>query len=171
MAFINVGQVEVKLSEDFMNKLKDLNKVLVTKAFAAEVGTMVVEESRHAIRAGLSPVQGVGRFEGYKDPAKYPGELKPARPVNLALTGEMLSHLNYREEGGKLLYGIFDDEVSQKVMAMVDTHNRGTHDHVPQRQFIPAKGEAFIVSIQLKIKELYRKRIAEKLNEFIQSLK
>ncbi len=160
---LNVGTVKFKLSSGMMKKLKELDKFVMEQAFAFKLGTLIVDGSKKSIANGISPVRGVGRFEGYKDPVKYPGDLKASRPVNLYLTGEMVNSLNFRKEGEKLLVGIFDDEVSEKLMARVDTHNRGTHKHVPRRQFIPAKGQEYIVSIQSQIKKLYRERISEVL--------
>ena len=96
---LNVGEVKTTISNKLLNNLRQLNQVVVTTAFAEKLGTMVVEESKKMIRAGISPVKGVGRFVGYKDPEKYPGTRKPARPVNLTLTGEMVDSLSFRKEG------------------------------------------------------------------------
>lgn len=158
---ISFGEVKVTISSALLNKIRDLNKTVVTQDFASKVGAVVVAGSKEAISKGLSPVQGVGRFVAYKDPESYPGKLKPARPVNLSLTGEMVNSLNFRKEGDKILVGIFADEVGDDVMKRVDTHNRGTHPHVPRRQFIPEKGQSFIVSIQREVQRLYRERISE----------
>ncbi len=163
---INFGTAKVVLSKKFLSKLKQLDKFLIDQEFANKVGKVVLEGSLQAISHGISPVRGVGRFVPYKDPLNYPGDLKPSRPVNLSLTGDMLKSLNFRKKGNFVEFGIFEEEVSDDIWKRTLTHNKGTHKHVPRRQFIPQRGEEFIVSIQSVIRKLYAKRISELLHKF-----
>ncbi len=132
----------------------------VTDSFAEKVGKAVVEGVKQMIASGQSPVEGEGRFAAYKNPLSYPGDLKPARPVNLSLTGTMLSHLGYRRNGDKIEVGILTS-APRKVKTIARVHNTGERSDIAKRQFIPEKGQDFVVSIRLKVKELFRKRVLE----------
>ncbi len=162
----NFGYVKTTISPKLIAKIKNINQTAITLGFTDKLGTMLVREVKASISRGFSPVAGVGRFAAYKDPDKYPGDRKPSRPVNLSLTGDMLSYLNYRRVAGKIQFGIFEDEVSSELMARVDTHNRGTHPHVPRRQFIPLRGQGLIASIQSKVRKMFRERLAEVVARF-----
>lgn len=114
------------------------------------------------ISRGFSSVRGVGRFVEYSG-AKNPGNKtgypfnvqkkfpsKRVRPVNLKLSGDMLSSLVSRVEGGTISIGIFDKVEAEKAIK----HNDGT-EKVPQRHFLPTKkGEQFTISIQRQLKAL-----------------
>lgn len=146
-----------------LDSLKKLQSSLMNDSLAVKVGTMLKEESRRAIANGLSPVRGVGRFAAYKNPSQYPGDRKPARPVNLQLTGDLLSHLGYRRSGNRLEFGLIG--MSGDVAKRAETHQKGTHPHVPRRQFIPEAGQEFIATIATKMRQLFRERISEIIRE------
>lgn len=157
------ARVSVKLSKEFQRKISTLGNRLVDDKLANQVGTMLVEESKRLISNGISPVRGVGRFEGYKNPEAYPGNKKPARPVNLSLTGTMLSYLNFKRNGQVIEFGIIN--APAKVNTIARVHNTGEREDIPQRQFIPigddAGTEAFVPSITAKLRELFRRRVLE----------
>jgi hypothetical protein len=173
-------KVTVKIPDSLKNKLLGLNKHVATPAFANQLGPIIIQQMKNLIAKGSSPVKGVGRFVAYKGVAsikegksqysvypysamkEYPD--KKVRPVNLSLTGAMLSFLSFRLDGSILEVGILPDAPNkQKVIARV--HNTGERPDIPQRQFIPDDGEEFTVTIMAVIKKLYRKRIIDLLNE------
>jgi hypothetical protein len=142
-----------------LNTIKKLDN-LVNDKLAEDIGTMMVQESKRMIASGQSPVKGVGRFAAYKNPESYPGNRKAARPVNLSLTGTMLSYLGYRKVGKTIEVGILPG-APRKVQTIARVHNTGERSDIPQRQFIPMKGQDFVASISIKMRELFRKRVLE----------
>ncbi len=142
-----------------LNTIKKLEG-LVNDKLTQDVGLMMVSESKRLIASGQSPVKGVGRFAPYKNPEKYPGGLKAARPVNLSLTGTMLSYLGYRKVGKTIEVGILPG-APRKVQTIARVHNTGERADIPRRQFIPDKGQEFVASISVKMRELIRKRVLE----------
>lgn len=135
---------------------KDIEKINTPQAMK-EVGELVVREMKTMILSGVSPVRGNKRFAPYKDRTKYPGDLKPARPVNLKLTGEMLDALTFRPYKETVHIGIFTSD--QGVKDRAEAHNQGT-EHMAKRQFIPQEGEEFAVTIMRKIKAHFEKKLS-----------
>ncbi len=177
------GDVTVTL--DIAEQLDDLNS---SRSITDPIGEAVCEEILRMIAAGVSPVTG-DRFEAYKAVAavraqrrkdksvtsgkgypysvqnKYPD--KTITPVNLYLSGEMLSCLTFDNVGGKLRIGIMG--ASEKVNVIAEAHNEGpTNDRFPQRRFIPTiDGEEFTISIMNKIIDLY----TDALNDILEKSK
>lgn len=152
--------IKVNISDQFKSKIAGISEKVMTDGFAAEVGSFIVTEMKKQIASGNSPVKGFGRFEPYKNPEKYPGTLKPHRPVNLSLTGTMLSYLSFRRMGSRLEVGILPD-APNKVKVIARVHNTGERDDIAQRQFIPEQGEEFISSIQQTVRRLFKNRVLE----------
>lgn len=133
-----------------VNKFSDKN-------FSHDLGTELVTAIKAQIADGISPVRGHSRFARYKDRTKYPADQKPARPVNLNLSGEMLKNLTFKiKENNKIDVGILTG--SAEVKARAQAHNTGT-EHMAMRRFIPQTGEEFSVRIMRRIAELYGKRL------------
>jgi hypothetical protein len=147
-------KVDVRL-ENLKRKVRDY----MDDRTAKKIGDMLVSKSREFVAKGQSPVREVGRFPAYKDPIKYPGDLKPARPVNLELTGEYLSHLGYRRRGSTLEFGLMG--MTGKIAKMAETHEKGLHDHVARRQIVPEPGQNFVASIATELRSLLRNRLLE----------
>lgn len=121
------------------------------------IGNTIVDTAKEMISEGQSPVRGHGRFERYKDRTKYPGDLKPARPVNLKLTGEMLSGFSFKYVGNNTLQiGMIEGSKDRKDVARY--HNSGT-GKMAMRRFIPQEGEEWAISIMREIREAYGKRL------------
>lgn len=136
---------------------------VVNQQFVDKIGPLVVSEMKKLIASGRSPVKGFGRFEPYKNPEKYPGDLKPHRPVNLSLTGTMLSYLSFRKSANnRLEIGILP-EAPQKVKVIARVHNTGERSDIAKRQFIPEDGEEFVPQIQNMIRDFFKKRVLEVL--------
>ncbi len=132
---------------------------------ADQLGQTVKDAIIKSCLAGLSPVKGFGRFEGYKNASSggYPRNVmkdfpgKTVRPVNLWLTGDMLESLTWERKGDTV--SVFIPENTHASLK-AETHNEGTQSHVPVRKFLPtAEGEEFTESIQRLIFEIMRQRV------------
>lgn len=89
---------------------------------------------------------------------KYPG--KKVRPVNLYLSGEMLSHLTFKRTGKETIeVGIID--APSEIETIARAHNEGPTDgKFPQRRFLPvANGERYALVIERAIREIYRRAV------------
>lgn len=63
----------------------------------ADLTQKIVDGSiKRLIDKGLSPVSGQRMFQKYKNPEKYPGDLKSQNKPNLRLTGSLLSNYSAR---------------------------------------------------------------------------
>lgn len=151
-------KVTVKLSPGLTKKIGALKTEIVNEEFAQIVGSGILNAAKRLIASGTSPVRGFGRFAQYKDSKSYPAGKKSATPVNLSLTGTMLSHLNYRRNQNKIEFGILPD-APNKVKVIARVHNTGERADIPQRQFIPKDGQEFVPSIQALIRRLFKERV------------
>jgi len=155
--------------------LKDLRKVeaKIAKEFVDD--KLVNDFQRTIVRGiilpmiakGISPVKGFGRFVGYKDPESYPGKgksrQKPSRPVNLFLTGELMSWFyTVKASGSSLNVGI-PANATKFVKIKAEANNLGT-DVIPRRRFIPQEGETWAVSVMREVKNLFTKRMKDLLS-------
>ena len=151
---------KLKLDPKVLELAKNMDRTTANKV-GALVKEMVIE---HCAR-GVSPVAGAGKFKGYKDKEKYPGDKKGKSPATLILTGWMLESLWYGPGGvGKLLFGYLDENDIEYKKAK--THNFGTDD-VPKRPFIPQfhKGEKFTQTIMRAIIDTFNKRVQNLLKK------
>lgn len=134
---------------------------LVDKPTAGVIGAQVTNKMLDLIAKGTSPIKGNGRFPGYKDPKKYPGDLKAKRPVNLWLSGDFLSSLTFITEPAKYGYAttiFYKGEEDKKESG----HRVGVHGQ-PKRPTIPVKGEEFVVVIQRIVSKIFKERINQLL--------
>lgn len=104
------------------------------------------------ISKGISPVLGQGKYTKYSD--SYKKAIKKGRlsrfskrrsPVNLRLSGQMLSSIFGKKEGRKLVIG-FKDKKAQ-------WHNDG-EGNLPRRAMLPQDNETFSRSITLRLAEV-----------------
>lgn len=145
---------KVKVTTRF--KILELIDRFVDGTLVNQVGGAVVDEAKQLIRSGQSPVRGYGRFAAYKDRDKYPGGIKPARPVNLELSGDMLDAYGYRRGAGDSIeVGMVKG--SPEVKEIAEFHNEGT-EHMAQRRIVPGEGEEWTVSIMRRIRDFFGKR-------------
>lgn len=142
--------------------LKDMIRILSRRDVKQGAAEVIITESKKFITSGISPVQGQRRFEGYKNPKKYPAGQKSQRPVNMTLTGSMLAALTYRINAGTAFsIGWFGGGIEAKKAA---NHNAG--NTVPQRRLLPTeKNESFNVSITRSLKNYYAKIISDILKK------
>ena len=150
-----LAKITVKL-DGLKQDLKKFQRA-TGKALARELPNIIRKE----IEGGRSPVKGFGRFERYSQSysdaikaGRYDG--KRTRPVNLKLTGEMLSKI----KGVPLSNGMrlkFDDP-------LWDIHNdKGAGKSKTVRRLIPTnEGEEFNLSIQRDVREILN-RIARNI--------
>lgn len=144
---------KVKVTAKF--QILDLLDQLVNENTNHAIGRTIEEEARKMIAEGQSPVKGYGRFERYKDRKKYPGDQKPARPVNLNLTGQMMRLFGYRLKGKAVEVGFIKRGPHGD---LPEYHQEGT-EHMAQRRLTPGEGEEWAVSIMRRIRDLYEKRL------------
>lgn len=129
----------------------ELRKSLAQGDFTQTVDRDVVQGTIvPRILVGLSPVKTFGRFVGYKNPDKYPGNKKPKRPVNLKLTGKLLENYRAFVRAGSLWIGIQPSAPSD-VKEYAGHLNEGT-ENMAARRLVPIQGEQFGVSIVQKLK-------------------
>lgn len=142
----------------FREKLAELKKP-INRDTAIAVNKAVIAEMKDMITKGISPIEGTGRFPGYKNPKKYPGKKKPKTPVNLTLTGKMLKALKGFVEPTKSGYAsVIQYTGGEEVKE--EGHREGANKQ-PKRPTIPLinKGENFAQRILRVISRIYRDRI------------
>lgn len=163
-------KVTVQISDSMRAQIRSLGFRFMSDSFADKMGAIIVNEMKRLIASGQSPVKGYGRFAAYKHPEKYPGKKKAHRPVNLSLTGTLLSYLSYRKANNLLEVGFLPGKLDgggekkyslNKARLIARVHNTGERPDIPQRKFIPEEGETFTASINSKIRDAFRKRVLE----------
>lgn len=90
---------------------------------------------------------------------QYPD--KKVRPVNLFLSGKMLSYLGWRRKSESVIEcGIIDAPPEINTIAKV--HNDGERNDIPQRPFVPNKpNQTYAVTILRKVLDIFQKRMDE----------
>lgn len=151
-------KVRTNIRADVVAKLRNT----VDERFIYDLQREVVDGTiKKLISSGVSPVQGFDnkkRFDQYKDKDTYPAKLKPNRPVNLNLTGIMLSwYRAVKVNGVRISLGI-PAAAPQDVKERAEGNNVGANG-IPARRFVPLKGETYAVSVLRKLKSLYAQRI------------
>ena len=164
---------KVKIKSNIRAEVLNRLKKTVDEKFVADMDQQVVGEIKRLINAGVSPVQsteGDRRFKKYKDQDKYPGKKKAKRPVNLFLSGVMLSWYRVvKISGVRLSFGI-PKGAPKDVKDRAEANNVGTVNSEGQvaiaaRRFIPLIGETFNISVLRKMKNLYALRIKALLSK------
>lgn len=137
---------------------------IITPQVVAEVNDRVVQgQIKPLIASGTSPVRGHNRFAAYENPEKYPGDRKPKRPVNLRVSGEMLSDYGAFQKARTLFIGIFDS-ASESIKNRAIGNNYGTSG-APVRRIVPAPGEQFKVSVVTALREVFAGAIERALRK------
>ncbi len=124
------SKITVKWNFKFKQKILDN---FSNRQFADLVNSIINNNVLRKVDKGLSPVNGVRMFAKYKDPKKYPGDLKSSNKPNLTLTGNMLSNYEARptDESMTISVGIHEDAPTiEQVKAKA--HNGGTMGDVAQ---------------------------------------
>lgn len=152
--------MRVKIKTPDPKKAADRLKGLIDSSFVSQVNSEVVGEIKRLIRSGQSPVSGFGRFPQYKDRKEYPADRKSATPVNLTLSGKMLAQYGAHLISKTILGIGYDQNTDSHLEGQIIGNNEGTKG-IPTRRFIPLSGESFTVSVMIKLKDLYAKRISQ----------
>lgn len=158
---------KVKIKSNIKAEVINRLKKTVDEDFIRSMNTDVVGEIKRMINGGVSPVQnfeGQRRFKKYKDQDKYPGKKKAKRPVNLFLSGAMLSwYRAVKISGIRISFGIPSNAPSE-IKDRAEANNVGTTNSegavaIASRRFVPLPGENFNISVLRKLKNLYALRI------------
>lgn len=145
-----------------------------TSSTARKLGKIVVKEMKNNISKGISPIQGKGRFPGYKragDKDGYPNTVRrqfPAkrrRPVNLKLSGAFLRMLRGKpKKVGRAFspnVGFFDNLSRKKESG----HRDGVNGQ-PKRAIIPVGGESLKKSILIRVEKAFKAAILKVVRKF-----
>lgn len=169
---------KVKIKSNLRTQIANKLRNTVDSKFISDVNAEVVGEAKRMIASGSSPVKtstGERRFAKYKNEKNYPGQkdrrLKPSRPVNLFLSGEMLSFYKAMKVNGvRLSIGILPF-APKKVKDRAVANNEGTTNKttgevaIAARRFVPLAGESFTTSVMRKLKNVYAQRIKALLSK------
>lgn len=120
------------------------------------IGEEVVAEIKRTVAKGISPISGK-RFPAYKNPARYPGDRKPKRPVNLYLTGQMLGALAFRIKNGAIDIYLRGAKANAKEQG----HRDGANGQ-PKRPIIPQGDETLTRGIQARVRAILRETFGKR---------
>ena len=152
----------VKITVD-MGGMEKMVKAIGTPKVSKKAAGILIKNMKEFIRKGVSPVKGFRRFPAYLDPAKYPKERKPVRPVNMKLNGDMLKALRFKVVGNSFTVGWYGGSGS-KGLQKKKANNHNTGDTVPERRLLPTKkDEQYNVSITRALRDFYARTISAML--------
>lgn len=120
------------------------------------IGKAIVKEMKALIATGKSPITGKS-FPAYKNPKRYPGKLKSARPVNLRLTGRFLAALAHKvlEGTGRPIIRIY---LTTRSAHLKERGHREGAGGQPLRPIIPEGNELLAPSIFTSVRKLLRQK-------------
>ncbi len=147
---------KVKVSVKF-DMIEALDGLLDAKTVDA-LGSAFHEKVQGMLDQGISPVRGQRRLERYKNPESYPGNKKPKRPVNLSLSGQMRSHMDYKQKDAQTIEYGFLSGTPNEILELAGYHQDGT-PNMAARPLVPTKAEEWAVSIVRTLKEIYSLRL------------
>lgn len=143
------------------------------------------------IEKGLSPVNGVRMFQKYKNPKKYPADLKQNNKPNLTLTGSMLLYYSTKPSNNEMEITIGMQDAPEEEIVKAIANNRGTQSGkdkvassvkkssrdrklqqaaaaiakgIPARPFIPLKNQTYTRDIILEIRKLFAYCLNQAIN-------
>lgn len=117
----------------------------------------VLAGKRLSARTKANILAGRRKFYPYSVMRKFPD--KKLRPVNLFLSGKMLSFYRAQLKDNQIYVGIADVAPS-KVKVIAKAHQGGhTRGWFPARPLVPQKGQTFTVGVVQAFRDLYRERI------------
>lgn len=159
-------KVDASAIPKLRRELQRISRTAIDRRTAAQVGTKTVVEMRRDIAKGISPVRGRRRFPAYKNPKKYPGKRKGARPVNLKLTGQFLRALRSVVLSSRGPSGFVTSIGYRGRLAQVKEqgHREGANQQ-RKRPTIPQRGEELNVRINRELLKIYRKRLSRLISK------
>ena len=120
-----------------VSKLDTSQKSIIKK----EIGEFIIDKILLDVAKAKSPVTGEGWDSLSKEYRKEKVKKGSSGRANLELSGDMLDALKMKEYNRGIEVGIFDYDQAQKS----DNHNKfsakSRRTGVPERQFIPRKGQ------------------------------
>ena len=140
----------IRNRQQFLNQLRqELKKAVnlnnLSDSTLVNTGNAYVRAIKERISKGISPIGRGGRFPAYKNPKRYPGTKKPARPVNLKLTGAFLNDLIFRiVRGTKPRIVIF---FRTNLSNLKESGHREGVNSQPKRPILPQGNEDFTPGI------------------------
>lgn len=151
--------------------LKDLNRKV---KLASEVNPSVLiaansflDGMKALIAKGISPIKSIGRMPAYKNPERYPDQMrrkypgKRRRPVNLSLSGEFLDDLTFqvgKSSPLKIKFGFF----TKKSILKERGHREGANGQ-PRRPIIANEVEQFSKQLIIKFREALLKAMRKNI--------
>ena len=121
-----------------------------------EVGQYLVEKVLSDVDKSKSSVSGKAFKPLSSNYKNYKKTVSSSVRPNMELNGDMLDALKFKVNRSEIEFGIFDKAQAQKS----DNHNKfsaaSKTTKVPQRQFIPKKGQIFRSEIENEIKEIIK---------------
>lgn|SRR5574343_123587 len=156
--------IKTKITIQKEKLIAKVKSQLVDKEMIDDINKEVVSEVKRFMAAGASPVRGKRRFKAYKDKDKYPANRKASRPVNLFLSGDLYNSLIAARRSVLSFYIGISELASEKIKIYAKANNLG-ENNIPERRFVPIKGEEYNVSIMRKIKDIIARRVAKIINK------
>lgn len=161
-------KVKVPSRAELSKVINERAKETVDRAFRyasaseveSKVGIPFIKEMVDTIQRGISPINGAGRFERYKDPKKYPGKRKPQRPVNLTLTGRFLKDLGASASRNNTSHTLKIKQTSAYAKQIEEANREGSKMNRP---IIPLDSEDVTAPLRRFVRELYIRLIKAKL--------
>jgi len=157
-----MAKITTKVFMKFSQDVYNVGARMLDKTVEQRIQREVIDQQiKPIIASGSSPVKGASRFPAYKDKDSYPGKRKPSRPVNLKLTGDMLSYYrSWTEDKPTSMFIGFQRSVMPELeVTKVIAHNEGTAT-VPKRKFVPgSQGDEFRPQVMIALRRIYRERM------------
>lgn len=142
---------------DFSKELAGIPKK-EHKGILIEVGELLVEQTLSKLAESTTPVSGAPYKKTLsKEYGKKKQEETGSKDANLDLSGDMINSIDYEIDGSTLLLGVFGDDAPK-----ADGHNNlsGKSD-LPERRFLPKKGESYKREITSLVEEVIANKRAE----------
>lgn len=150
------------VSRNLANKIRRSvdTKRIFDRTALDRIGKLTIRLMLDDVEGGRSPLTGRS-YAPYKKPKSYPGKRKPARPVNLRLTGAFLRALRFDYLDRKGFVGIkigFRDRLS----ALKELGHRNGQNRQPKRPLIPRGKQNLREGIRKQIRALIRQIVDTK---------
>lgn len=162
MKKLSTKNIDVTWDYDFQKKLRE---GFSNEEWARRAQDVIDLSIARGMQSGVSPVNGFKNFTKYKNPSKYPGDLKASNKPNLYVTGKLYGA--YKSQPGKspmsITMGVHKNE-DPTIQVIAKANNEGT-EHIPARRFIPLKGETYKTSIILEIRKLFAIILGNAINK------
>lgn len=164
---ISRAEIAASLKKEFTERINSTLNAM-TKAELVELGDDFIEDMKSDIAKGISPIQGRGRFPGYKNPENYPDQVrnryanKRRRPVNLKLSGDFLKSLKSIVKSIGARNALFIGFNDRKSKLKEEGHRDGANGQL-KRPIIPEGSETFTPKLVKRFRDALVRAINKKL--------